>query len=208
MRPRAVFGSLLALGALLHLGLLTSSPRSLSPLSWYLGWLLVSALVAALLAAGAHKAHATVVRESLVRGRRSAPPRRVEGLGWFGATALAGLAMHLINLGSTSQSYTQRGMWLLFFIFAVSSARQLRGAPGDTTAPIPDGSNVARGATWLRRAIGFSIVAGGLVMIVLGMRGFNQFEDRFSMAMIGFFIVSGVILSLIGLAIAFMRNRQ
>lgn len=208
MRPRVVFATLLAFGAAMHLALLTTPPRSLVPLALYAGWLVLSGAVALTYWVRSPHAHAALERNRLLRGKRLRQPR-VEGLGWFAVSAAAGLVMHVLNAISTSGSANQqRGMWLVFFILAASCSAQLRGAPGDTDAPIPDDSTIARAGSLLRRVTGMAIGLVGVGMFFLGVASRARSGDGFALVIMWFLMASGVVLVLIGLALVFLPRRN
>jgi hypothetical protein len=208
MRPRIAFAVLLAVGAAMHLSLLTSSPRSLLPIAMYCAWLLLSALVAATFWARNELAARALRQRKLLRGQKVVGSR-VEGLGWFAVTAAGGLAMHLLNAASASTKYSQQsGMWLLFFIFAASCSAQLRGPPGDSAAPIPDNSAVSRTATSVRVAMGAMIGCIGIGLIYLGAVSSGTPSDGLDIAIAWLFKAGGAVLALIGLALALLPKRE
>jgi hypothetical protein len=207
MRPRVAFAILLAIGAVMHFALLTSSPRSFLPLATYCSWLLLSGVVAAIFWVRSRHETSTLERRRLIRGQHVDRPR-VEGLGWFTVTAAVGLVMHLLNAAIASgKSTQQRGMWLLFFIFAVSCSAQLRGPPGDQAAPIPDDSALSRTATSVRRAVGVIIACVGTGLIYLGSTSGTP-SDGFGLVITWLFKAGGVAFVLIGLTLALLPERQ
>jgi len=192
----------------MHLGLLSRSPRSLVPITMYLAWMLLSGLVAITFWLRNQRADAALDRRRLLRGEKVRRPR-VEGLGWFAVSVAAGLVMHALNAFVASGPYTQqRGMWLVFFILAVSCSHQLRGPVGDSNAPIPDGSPVARAGSVLRRLAGVALACVGVGLFYVGTASAATPGDGFDLVIRLFFKASGVILVLIGLALALLPRRD
>jgi len=208
MRSRVAFAILLAVGAAMHLALLTTPPRSLVPIAMYSAWMLLSGAVVVTFWLRGQHADAALDKRRLLRGEKVRRPR-VEGLGWFAATAAAGLLMHVLNAISTSGPYTQqRGMWLVFFILAASCSAQLRGTVGDSNAPMPDDSAVARTGTLIRRLAGVAIGGVGVGLFYVGTASAATPGDGFALVISWFFKASGAVLVLIGLAFALLRRRD
>ncbi len=208
MRPRVIFALLLAVGATLHLFLLRSPAGSAVPFVAFCGWLLISAcvVVAAVIAKSRSNSQVSP-RERLLRPRPAAS-RAVEGLFWFSATAGGGLVIHILSLlaGSTQQS-VQRGMWILFFLFAIGGYLQMRGAPGDASAPAPDHSPIARGASRLRKAAGWFLSAVGALIVLRAIWFFSGSNGRADFLEV-LFIAGGAMLLLVGAALVLVRGRH
>ncbi|MCO4093941.1 MAG: hypothetical protein HEQ37_07605 [Acidovorax sp.] len=98
-------------------------------------------------------------------------------------------------------------MGLMFALSAAGCWALLRGAPGDTTAPIPDGSRVVRAGGWVRRLAGILLAGWGAWLLVLGIRawGASAGIDRMMNLM---FVVGGPLVILVGLALALRRGRS
>ncbi len=208
MRPRTIFAGLLACGAAVHLGLLKTPPASLLPIAVYSGWLLLSGAVATTLFFKVRRANATVVERRLLRGRK-VPPVRLDGIAPFALAAGAGLVMHFLNAISTSgPRIQQRGMWLVFFILLAGSLVQLRGPRGDVSAPVRDGSPVARVGSLLRRLVGVTLGLVGVGLLYLGIAQAVPSGDGFAITISWFFKASGLLLVLIGLALALLPSRD
>ncbi len=213
MRPRTTFALILAIGALMHLVLAFRPPVSFAYLTLYLCWFVPSAAFAWFFWA-----------RSPVPGPRSGHERRMrrpassgmwlEGLGVFAVIATVGLVIHLLGpfkpyrpSGSAAQ-WTQAGaMGLMFALSAGGCWRLLRGLPGDTTAPIPDGSRVVRAGGWVRRLAGIGLACWGAWLLVLGIRawGASAGIDRMMNLV---FVVGGPLVIAIGLALALRRGRS
>lgn len=206
MRPRISFALLLALGAFMHLLLLRSPERSLTPLITYSGRLLLSLAVVAVVGARARSGQPVTTRERSPR-RGPVTAHAMEGLRGFGATAAGGLLLHVLNVvAPSSQRTTQRGMWLIFFLFAIGSYMQLRGAPGDRSAPVPDGSPLADAMSRSRKVLGWVLAAVGAAILFRGLLFFAgsglRRVDFLDMA----FLAGGAMLVLAGLALVFPRR--
>jgi hypothetical protein len=208
MRPRIVFAILLAIGAALHLAFVSKAGRGVSPIVAYACWMILAVAAAAMLWF-VHQHSEEAHEEPGEPGGWRARALAIEGLGWFAVTAAIGLVMHLLNLVGRSDIRSQRrGMWLLFFIFLVSCVGQLRGPAGDSDAPVPDGSRLARGAALLRRAVGVAIGCAGVGLLYLGFATSVNPGDGFGLAIAWFFRFGGAALLLIGIALTWLRGRD
>lgn len=212
MRPRIAFAMLLALCAGTHLVLLVSPPRSFGYLAFYLCWLLPSAVYAWFLWAASSASRPLSVRER--RTRPASSGLWMEGLGLFVGIAAVGLVIHL--LGPYKAVYRpSKSVWsqstalsLMFILSAAGCWGLLRGAPGDSTAPIPDGSRLVRAGGWLRRMAGVGIACWGAWLLVLGIREWGQSADGIDRMLNLAFVVGGPMFLLIGLALALRRGRS
>lgn len=208
MRPRIAFAILLALCAALHLALLVSPPRVVGYLALYLGWLLPSALLALLLRAGA-----AAPAPLPTRGRPASSGVWMQGLGLFVGIAAVGLVIHLFGpykaSSGASRSWTQPGaMSLMLVLSAAGCWGLLRGAPGDTAAPIPDGAWLVRAGGWLRRLAGLGLSCWGAWMLVLGIRHWGSSAEGVDRLMNLMFLAGGPVFVLVGLALARRRGRE
>ena len=212
MRPRIVFATLLALGAVMHFALLVRPPRNIGYLTFYLCWLVPSAAYAWLLWARFSAPQSMSAQKR--RKRPAASGLWMEGLGLFVGIATVGLVIHILgplNLyrSSGARKWTQEGaMGLMLFLSAGGCWGLLRGKPGDTTAPIPDGSRLVRAGGWLRRLIGVAISCCGAWLLVVGIRQWGQSADGFDRLLNLMFVVGGPLWFLIGLALALRRGRD
>lgn len=210
MRPRIAFAALLALGAGMHLTLYFRPPRSFGYLALYLCWLLPSAVFAWFVCARASAPGPLSARER--RMRRFSSGLWMEGLGVFVGIATMGLVIHLFGPYRTTgykSTWTQgSAVSLMFYLSAAGCWALLRGAPGDTTAPIPDGSRLVRAGGWLRRLGGIGLGCWGAWLFVLGIRHWREAADGIDRLMNLMFVVSGPLFLLIGLAIALRRGRS
>jgi hypothetical protein len=208
MRPRIAFAALLAIGAAMHLPLLTTPARSLVPIAMYSGWLLLSGAVAVALWLRIRHADPVLDSRARLRGKKVAG-LRVEGLGWFAITASSGLVLHLFHaFGKSGPRPGTQGLWLVLFALAVGCSVQLRGPVGDSDAPIPDGSTVARVGHLLRRLAGVAISCVGIGLLYIGITSAGASGDGFALAISWFFKASGVIVFLVGLPFALMPPRD
>jgi hypothetical protein len=203
MRPRIVFATLLAIAAALHIAQLGSPRRGLAPLVIYFGWLLFSAAVIALL-----RPRPSAHQTASVPKRRMHQAHGIEGLSWFVGTVSIGLMVHLLNASISSSRWPAgRGIFLLVAVCAGGFWLQLRGLPGDLTAPIPDGSRLVRAGAWLRRSVGIVLGCLGTWLLVFGIRHWGLSDDGLNRLLNLMFVVSGPALVLIGLALTLPRNR-
>jgi hypothetical protein len=137
----------------------------------------------------------------------------MEGLGLFVGIATVGLVIHLfgpykLSRPSNSSGWTQySAMSLMFVLCAAGCWGLLRGAPGDTTAPIPDGSRLVRAGGWLRRLAGIAIACCGAWLTVLGIRHWGQSADGLDRLLTLMFVVAGPFWLLIGMALVLRRGR-
>jgi hypothetical protein len=208
MRPRIAFAALLAIGAAMHLPLLTMPARSLVPIVMYSGWLLISGAVAVALWLRVRQADPVLDSRARLRGRK-VPGPRVEGLGWFVITAASGLVLHFLHaFGTSGPRPGRQGLWIVLFALATGCAVQLRGPVGDANAPIPDGSTVARVGHVLRRLAGIAISSVGIGLVYIGITSAGASGDGFALAISWFFKASGVIVFLIGLPFALLPPRD
>ncbi|MEC5397396.1 hypothetical protein [Uliginosibacterium sp. H1] len=137
----------------------------------------------------------------------------MEGLGLFVGIAAVGLVIHLFGpypeLGYGKSVWTQSGaMRLMLALCAAGCWGLLRGAPGDKTAPIPDGSRLVRAGGWLRRVAGIGIGCWGAWLFILGVRHWGQSADGFDRLLNLMFVVGGPLFLLMGLALALRRGRS
>jgi len=210
MRPRISFAILLAFGAATHLALFVLPPGSRGYLALYLVWLLPSAAYAWLLWA---RSSAPGPRPARERPRTSSSALWMDGLGLFVGIATVGLLIHLFGPYnphpiSRSHRWTQGSAMSLMFILCTAGCwGLLRGAPGDTEAPIPDGSRLVRAGGWLRRLAGVGIGCWGAWLLVLGLRHWQQ-SDGIDRLMNLMFVVGGPLFLLLGLTFALRRGRS
>ena len=208
MRPRVAFSVLLAIGAAMHIALLTTRPGSLAPIATYSGWLLLSGAVAITFWVRNQRADAELDKRRLLRGEK-VPRMRIEGLGWFAVAAAAGFVMHVLNTFSSSGKYSHhQGITLVFFILAASSSAQLRGPVGDADAPVPDDSPLSRAGSLLRRLVGLTIACVGVGLIYSGIASSGDSTDGLRRVISWFFKAGGVVFALIGLALALLPRRD
>jgi hypothetical protein len=137
----------------------------------------------------------------------------MEGLGLFVGIATVGLVIHLLGPYRTSgygkSVWTQAGaMSFMLVLCAAGCWGLLRGEPGDTAAPIPDGSTLVRAGGWLRRLAGVGLSCWGAWLFVLGIRNWGQSADGFDRLLNLLFVVGGPLWFLIGLALALRRGRS
>lgn len=143
----------------------------------------------------------------------------MEGLGLFVGIAALGLVIHLFgpskgsyawpHSGPYSRSdWTQsRAMSLMLVLCAAGCWGLLRGMPGDTNAPVPDGSRLVRAGGWLRRLAGVGLGCWGAWMFILGIRQWGQSADGLERLLNLVYLVGGPLWFLIGLALALRRGR-
>lgn len=218
MHPRIAFATVLALGAGMHLWVLISPPSSVGYLTVYLCWLLPSIVFALSISAKSSRPRPLSALER--RMRRDSPNLWMEGLGLFVAIAALGLIIHLFgpykgsyawpDPGPYSKSeWTQfRAMTLMLVLCAAACWGLLRGEPGDTTAPIPDGSKLVRAGGWLRRLAGVGISCWGAWLFVLGIQHWGQSAGGFDRLLNLMFVFGGPVWLIIGLALALGRGRS
>lgn len=140
----------------------------------------------------------------------------MEGLGLFVGIAAVGLVIHLFGpyeapdgRPNSRSDWTQYSALSLMFILSAGGCwGLLRGAPGDTTAPIPDGSTVVRALGWLRRLAGIAIACWGAWLLVLGIQNWGQSADGFDRLLNLMFVVGGPLWLIIGIALALRRGRD
>jgi len=215
MRPRIVFAILLALGAALHLILLVRPPGSLSYLSHYLGWLLPSVGVVAVLWVTSSAPSIGSVR----RGPARSTSEWRTALAVFALLASLGLVIHVLgpyssfgwnpSIAPRKQGWNQSSA--MFFLLALCVGGcwgLLRGAPGDTTAPIPDGSRLVSGGSIIRRLAGGGLACWGAWLFVAGIRNWGHQSDGVDRLLTLMFVVSGPLWFLIGLALALRGKRD
>ena len=139
----------------------------------------------------------------------------MEGLGLFVGIAAMGLVIHIFGPYEESDGRLDRvtrwtqysAMSLMFILSAAGCWGLLRGAPGDTTAPIPDGSRLVRAGGWLRRLTGIAIACCGAWLTVLGIPLWGQSANGFDRLWNLAFMLSGPFWLLIGVALALRRGR-
>lgn len=211
MQARTAYACLLALGAVLHLALLFKPP-SRGQLAFYICWLLISAACAAFVAARSSGRPQHVQQRRI---RRATPKAVVAALWVFWGIAAIGLLIHLFGPYEVTRLSRHRVLWsqstamtIMFVLCAAGCWGLLRGHPGDTTAPIPDGSQVVRIGSWLRRSAGVALAGWGLWMLVLGARQWGQAPGGVDRMVNLTFVVGGALMLLLGLAIALRGSRS
>ena len=147
--------------------------------------------------------------------RRAPAGLWMQGQGLFVGIATVGLVIHLLGpydaypiYGSRARWTQQSAMSLMFVLSAAGCWGLLRGAPGDTTAPIPDGSWLVRAGGWLRRLAGIGLACWGGWLLVLGIRHWGQSADGFDRLLNLVFVGGGPLCLLIGSALALRRGRS
>lgn len=218
MRPRIAFATIFALGAGAHLLVLIDPPRHVGYLAVYLCWLLPSIAFAGFVWAKSSPPRPRSAWER--RMRQDSPGLWMEGLGLFVGIATVGLVIHLFGPYKGSYAWphpgpygksewTQfRAMSLMLVLCAAGCWGLLRGEPGDTAAPLPDGSRLVRAGGWLRRLAGAGLGCWGAWLFVLGMQRWGQAADGVDRLMTLMFVVGGPFWLLIGLALALRRGRS
>ncbi|WP_423596086.1 hypothetical protein [Roseateles sp. MS654] len=211
MQARTAYACLLALGAVLHLALLFKPP-SRGHLAFYICWLLISAACAAFVSARSSGRPPHVQQRRI---RQATPKAEVDNLWVFGGIAAIGLLIHLFGPYEVTRLSRHRVLWsqsiamtIMFVLCAAGCWGLLRGNPGDTTAPIPDGSPVVRIGSWLRRSAGVALAGWGLWMLVLGARQWGQAPGGVDRMINLVFVVGGALMLLLGLAIALRGSRS
>lgn len=127
----------------------------------------------------------------------------------FVGIATVGLVIHVLGPYETSKKWSQNSaMSLMLVLCAAGCWGLLRGAPGDTTAPIPDGSRLVRAGVWLRRLGGIGLSCWGAWLLVIGIRHWGQSAHGLDRLLNLMFVVGGPLFLLIGLAIALRRGRS
>lgn len=213
MRPRTTFAILLAIGAVMQFVLAFSPPVSFGYLTLYLWWLVPRAAFACSV-----WARSSATTSQSVRGRRMRQPTSsglwMEALGLFLLIATVGLVIHLLGPFKAYRPSIGAAQWTqgsaMSLMFALSAAGYwalLRGAPGDTTAPIPDGSRVVGAGGWVRRLAGVGLACWGAWLLVVGIRawGASTSIDRMINLV---FVAGGPLVILVGLALALRRGRS
>lgn len=218
MRPRIAFATIFALGAAVHLLVLITPPRGVGYLGAYLFWLVPSIAFAWFVWAKSSPPRSLSAPDR--RMRRDSPELWMEGLGLFVGVAAAGLVIHLFGPYKGSYAWpdpgpygksewTQfRAMSLMLVLCAAACWGLLRGEPGDTTAPIADGSRLVRAGGWLRRLAGVGIGCWGAWLFVLGIRHWGESADGFDRLLNLMFVFGGPLWLLMGLALALRRGRS
>ncbi len=211
MQARTAYACLLALGAVLHLALLFKPP-SRGHLAFYICWLLISAACAAFVSA---RPSGRLPHVQQRRIRQATPKAEVANLWVFGGIAAIGLLIHLFGPYEVTRLSRHRVLWsqsiamtIMFVLCAAGCWGLLRGNPGDTTAPLPDGSPVVRIGSWLRRSAGVALAGWGLWMLVLGARQWGQAPGGVDRMINLIFVVGGALMLLLGLAIALRGSRS
>ena len=220
MQPRIAFAILLALGAMMHLLVLISPPHRVGYLGVYLLWLLPSIAFALFVRAKSSSPRPLSARERQLRQTPSSG-LWMEGLGLFVGIAAVGLVIHLfspyrevsgwnpdIKPPSSRQWNQYSALSLMFILCAAGCWGLLRGAPGDTSAPIPDGSTMVRALGWLRRLAGIAIACWGAWLFVMGILNWGQSADGFNRLLNIMFVVGGPFWLFIGLKLARRRGRD
>ena len=138
----------------------------------------------------------------------------MQGLGVFVCIATVGLVIHIFGPYEITRPSRSAARWTqqsaMFLMFALSAGGcwgLLRGAPGDTDAPIPDGSRVVRAGGWLRRLAGVGLGCWGAWLLVIGIRQWGQSTGVDRMLNL-VFVVGGLLWLVIGLALALRRGRS
>ena len=99
-------------------------------------------------------------------------------------------------------------MRLMLVLCAAGCWGLLRGAPGDKTAPLPDGSGLVRAGGWLRRLAGIALSGWGAWLFVLGVRHWGQSAEGVDRLLTLAFVIGGPLWFLFGLALALRRDRS
>lgn len=201
---------LLALGSAMHIWLYLSPPVRFGHLAYYIIWLLFSFAFALYIWSRPLVPRPMSARESQMHQASS----RL-GLSVFVLIATVGLVIHLFgpypDIPSPSVKRTDftrgRAMSTIFVFCAGGCWGLLRGAPGDRSAPIPDGSGMARAFGWLRRLTGIAIACWGAWLFVLGIQRWGQSTDGYDLLLNMVFVVGGPLWCLVGMAIALRRGR-
>lgn len=139
----------------------------------------------------------------------------MEGLGLFVGIAAVGLLIHLLGPYREYQPSSGKSVWtqagamrLMLALCAAGCWGLLRGAPGDKTAPVPDGSRLVRAGGWLRRSAGIALSCWGVWLFVLGIRDWGQSAEGFDRLLNLAFVVGGPLWFLMGLALALRSGRS
>jgi hypothetical protein len=137
------------------------------------------------------------------------------GLGVFVVLATLGLVIHLFGpypdipaqLTRRTDFTRGRAMSTIFVFFAGGCWGLLRRGPGDKSAPIPDGSGIARALGWLRQFTGIAIACWAAWLFILGIQRWGQSTDGYDVLVTWVFVVGGPLWFLVGVAIALRRGR-
>jgi hypothetical protein len=137
------------------------------------------------------------------------------GLGVFAVLATVGLVIHLFgpypdipaHLVRRSDFTRGRAMSTIFVFFAGGCLGLLRGGPGDKSAPIPDGSGMARALGRLRRFSGVAVACWAAWLFVLGIQRWGQSTDGYDVLVTWVFVFGAPLWFLVGVAIALRRGR-
>lgn len=212
MQLRTTYGSLLASGALLHLALLVKLP-SRGYLAFYLCWLSICVAVATFFKAGSTAGGRQVVQQRIAQ--QALPAAETNARIVFAAIAAIGLLIHLFGPYEVIRLSRHRVLWsqstamaIMFVLCAGGCWGLLRGSPGDTSAPIPDGSRIVRIASWLRRSAGVALACWGLWLLTVGVRQWSGSSAGLDRMINLFFSAGGALMLLLGLVIALRRGRS
>ena len=207
MRPRVAFAIVLAVGAVLHVGLLGGTTASSRSMGVYFGWLAL-AVVAAAIYVGRSLRDDREARRTLRPGRRPPARSRVEGLGLLIIPAAAGMFIHLMTVfTNTSTRNFRRGMWLCVFILGACAYIALRKKYSDEEPPIQDGSPAARAFVAVQYAFGgvLLLIGSGMLYRVMSFSGGN---DSLNHAASLFMLAGAIALITIGALVIALRLRK
>lgn len=207
MRPRVAFAIVLAVGAVLHVGLLGGTAASSRSMTVYFGWLALASVTAAIYVGRSFRDDREA-RRNLRPGRRPPARSRVEGLGLLILPAAAGSFIHLTTMfTSTTTANFRRGMWLCVFILGTSAYIALRKKYSDEEPPIEDGSPVARAFTAAQYVFGGVLLFIGCAMLYRVM-SFSGGNDSLNQVASLFMLAGGIALTTIGGLIIALRLRK
>lgn len=207
MRPRVAFAIVLALGAVLHVGLLGERAASSRSLAVYFGWLALATVTAAIYVFRLLRDDREA-RRGLRPGRRPPARSRVEGLWLLIVPAAMGALIHLSTAFTPTSTRTfRRGIWLCVFALGSCAYIALRKKYSDEDPPIEDGSP----ATRVFAAIQY--VFGGLLFLIgsgmlLRLMSFSGGHDTLNQAAGLFMLAGGIALMTIGVVIIAVRLRS
>jgi hypothetical protein len=207
MRPRVAFAIVLAVGAVLHVGLLGGTAASSRSMAVYFGWLALAAVTAAIYVGRSFRDDREA-RRNLRPGRRPPARSRVEGLGLLIIPAAAGMFIHLMTVfTNTSTRDFRRGMWLCLFILGTCAYIALRKKYSDEEPPIQDDSPVARAFVAVQYAFGgvLLLIGSGMLYRVMSFSGGN---DSLNQAASLLMLAGGIALITIGALVIALRLRK
>ncbi len=207
MRPRVAFAIVLAVGAVLHVGLLGGTAASSRSMAVYFGWLALAAVTAAIYIGRSFR-NDREARRNLRPGRRPPARSRVEGLGLLIIPAAAGMFIHLTTAFTpTSTGNFRRGMWLCVFILGTSGYIALRKKYSDEEPPIEDASPAARAFVAAQYAFGgvLFLIGSGMLYRVMSFSGGNDGLNQVASLVM---LVGGIALMTIGALIIALRLRK